>query len=59
MVQILKIVKDDILFGVEYGLVVLPEPQNTIPQHLKYKAAQARAKECRVKKINNQRTHKK
>ncbi|MBQ2017809.1 MAG: hypothetical protein II208_04785 [Alphaproteobacteria bacterium] len=60
MVQIIKIIEDNILFGVKYGLVVIPEPQNTVPQHLlKYKAAQAKAKKCRTNKMNNQRTRKK
>ncbi len=59
MVQIIKIIEDDILFGVKYGLVVIPEPKNTVPHLVKYKAAQAKTKKCYTNQLHNQRTRKK
>lgn len=59
MVQIIKM-KDNMITGVEYELVVIPEPKNHIPAHIDaYKKAQNKVKNYRTQKIKHARTRRK
>ena len=50
MVQIIKM-KDDMITGVKYELVVIPEPNNKVPAHIaSYKKAQNKVTKCHTQK---------
>ena len=63
MVQIIKM-KDNMITGVEYELVVIPEPDNKVPTHINaykeaYKKAQTKVAKCRTQKMKHARTRRK
>lgn len=61
MVKIIKIIENDIITGVKYGVVVVPEPVNTVPEHImqKYKKAQTKVTKCRTHNTKQTRIHRK
>ncbi|MDO4423710.1 MAG: hypothetical protein Q4C08_02855 [Pseudomonadota bacterium] len=64
MVKVIKIIEDNIITGVKYGLVTIPETDNNVPAHInaykeEYKKAQTKVTKCRTQKIKQTRIRRK
>ncbi len=64
MVKAITIIEDDMITGVKYGLVTIPETENKAPAGINahkeaYKKAQTKVAKCRGQKMKHARTRRK